>query len=274
LGASLLTTLSFYLLLGTSAASYFGASTRSSVNLNFANFTMGLDADNAPQIVLMMLHLAANIVVIFPALDTISVFPLIANTLGNNLCAAAVGPKTIKGVARFVHYVQQQDVLRTWIPGRNHNNNHQPNNQHTFHRLEERTKSFIELRPEEQKKIIELASKLTTLSWRLVAAVPPLLGSLVAADLSFSLLLAGVAGVYVAFFAPSLLQIKSASGSFDVMDSQSNTNMNSTISTKSKTVFHGWYSNSWMCYPVLAFATFSTVAVLIQIKGAWMTMRS
>lgn len=245
LGASLLTTLCLYLLLGTAAASFFGASTRSSVNLNFANFTMGLD-DSAPFWLLAAVKVASSIVVIFPALDTISVFPLIANTLGNNLCSAAVGPSTIKWCARSLHKVKGlcHSAITTTSSTRG---GQRP--------------AFGDLTQEERKDLITKSSRLTTIFWRLVAALPPLFGSLVAADLSFSLLLAGVAGVYVAFFAPSMMQLKSLSTIHNNSDA-------------SRTIFHGWYSTTALCYPVLVFATFSLGAVLVQIKEAWVEMRS
>lgn len=246
--ASLFTTTSFYLILGTSAASFFGASTRSSVNLNFAGFTMGLDPISTPKPMLLAVRLAAGIVVIFPALDTISVFPLIAATLGNNLWAVTVGPKTIKWFARFLF--KQEDIL---FKARQYTN---------FASLPRcsltRASSYGHLPSEEQKALIERSSKLVTILWRLVAAIPPLVGSLVAEDLSFSLLLAGVAGVYVAFFAPSLMQLKSAS----------------RVPGNDKYIFEGWWSHSCLCYPVLVFSTFSLGAVLMQIKKAWDKMHS
>lgn len=202
---------------------------------------MGFDADNTSIYVLAAVRFAANIVVIFPALDTISVFPLIANTLGNNLCAAAVGPKTIKWVAQSLHrYYNVIERIRKTLMQQN-----------TNQRIE-RSISFCHLSRDERKLLFARASRVTTLFWRLVAALPPLLGSLVAADLSFSLLLAGVAGVYVAFFAPSLMQLTSISHS----------------SSNPKTIFQGWYSTSYLCYPVLGFATFSLGAVLVQVKAA------
>lgn len=204
---------------------------------------MGLDPEKTSVWLMATVKIAACVVVIFPALDTISVFPLIANTLGNNLCSAAVGASTIKRFARALYVIKDKPFK--W---------RQVNNP-----------SFCDLPPEDRKHLIERASRLITILWRLVAALPPLLGSLVAADLSFSLLLAGVAGVYVAFFAPSLMQLKSVSCSQDPNQQQSST---------THTIFHGWYSSTYFCYPVLVFATFSLGAVVVQIKGAWLEMQN
>lgn len=189
------------------------------MNLNFANFTFGLNPDETSPLVLSMLKVASNVVVIFPALDTISVFPLIANTLGNNLLAAS-GPGFLKWIA---HHISSA------------------NSSGAYH----------DLPLETRKRLVQRASKIATVFWRLVAAFPPLIGSLWANDLSFSLLLAGVAGLYVAFFAPSLLQL-SSSRVF-----------------KDETIFSGWYSAPMLTYPVLLFGTFALGVVLLQIHDAW-----
>jgi hypothetical protein len=233
-----MTTLSFYLLLGTTAPAFFGAETRSSVNLNFANFAFGFDPTKTSPWILSCLKLASNIVVMFPALDTISVFPLIANTLGNNLYASA-GPESVSWVARGLFQLQ------TWWQTKQSN----PNNpDHPTGRPTPTRYSMLSLT--DRKRSVEAASKAATIVWRLVAALPPLVGSLVATDLSFSFLLAGVAGVYVAFFAPSLLQLESSR------------------QVASTTIYTGWYSPRILCYPVLVFASISLGIVLLQISDA------
>jgi hypothetical protein len=212
------------------AASYFGAETRSSINLNFAHFFFGVDPTTTSPKIMFFLRTASSIVVLFPALDTISVFPLIANTLGNNLYAAA-GGSSIKMLARrMVEY-------RAWLNG----------NFSSGYCSDER---YNALSIDEKKKALETASKVASIFWRLVAALPPLLGSLVATDLSFSLLLAGAAGIHVAFFAPSLLQLHSSRLS------------------EGSTIYSGWYSGTILCFPVLAFATLSLAVVLLQIRDA------
>lgn len=229
-GASLVTTFTFYLFLGTSAASYFGTDTKSSVNLNFANFYFGFDKDATSPWLLRLLHVASSIVVIFPALDTISVFPLIANTLGNNLYAAS-NPSFLKWIAR-----QMATVRQTWSQNPSHRG------------------GYNDLCLDDRKVLLQEASRAATILWRLVAAVPPLVGSIWATDLSFSLLLSGVAGLYVAFFAPALLELCS----------------NSTI--QNATVFQGWYSHPTWAYPVIGFACFALCVVVSQINDAWQAM--
>ena len=180
---------------------------------------------------LVALHLVSSVVVIFPALNTISVFPLIANTLGNNFYASA-GPGFIKFLAKWI--VATKGRLRDgdWFHG-------PPTNE-----------GYYGLSVQERQKALELSSKTSSILWRLVAAIPPLILSMVASDLSFSFLLAGVAGIHVAFLAPSMLQLKSQALS------------------REKTMFNGWYSGTVLCYPVVAFATFSFCVVLIQIRDA------
>lgn len=205
---------------------------------------MGLDGATTPRTLLIVVRIAAGVVVIFPALDTVSVFPLIAATLGNNLWAVAVSPRTIKWWARYLFRQDTalMEVQRTLVGV--------SDNERSLRRISR----YEQLPADDQRALIERASRLFTILWRLVAALPPLLGSIIADDLSFSLLLAGVAGVYVAFFAPSLCQLKS------------------TSHESPTTIFHGWYSAKVWCYPVLLFASFSLCTVLVQIREAWEKM--
>ena len=229
-GASLLTTCAFYLLLGTSAASYFGANTKSSVNLNFANFNFGFDPETTSAWVVRLARVASTIVVVFPALDTISVFPLIANTLGNNMYAAS-NPSFLKWIAHQMASIQGAALDK------------------------HRRKRYSDLGLDDRKVLLQSASQVSTIFWRLVAAIPPLIGSIWATDLSFSFLLAGVAGIYVAFVAPCLLQL------------------NSRANVEHVSLFRGWYSCSAWTYPVIVFACFALYEVVAQIGDAWTTMR-
>lgn len=216
LGAVLFTTSAFYLILGSSAALYFGSNLCSSVNLNFANFTFGLsdEESSASPLLLRICQVASNFVVLFPALDTLSIFPLIAITLGNNLASS---------------FPQLHDFAKKYQIG---NQNH-------------------------------LSVKIVTAFWRLVASIPPIIFSLWATDLSFSLQLAGIAGLEVAFFAPALLQRSSCA--FITKRFGKN---------ETETVYSGWHSNRGFVICVLVFATFSLCVVLVQIRGAWIDMRN
>ena len=240
-GASLLTTCSFYLVLGVTAASYFGADTRSSVNLNFSDLSYGMNPETSPGWVLTCARIASNVVVMFPALDTLSVFPLIANTLGSNLLATS-SPGFVKWVLAWIYKCKKVNpssgtlsVVRQLV-GRNQ--------VHESDITDRRSGNI-----EDKSKMMERAFRISTVFWRVVAAFPPLVASIWADDLSFSLLLSGFAGLYVAFFAPSLLQLKCADN-----------------------VYSGWHSQKKLVYLVLGFATFSLGMLSIQTRDAWLAM--
>jgi amino acid permease len=249
-GASLLTTCSFYLLLGSTGASYFGADTKSSVNLNFANFYFGFNVETTPVWALHLLQLASSFIVIFPALDTISVFPLIANTLGNNLFAAT-SPSFLKWIARHLAPLPYS-----------HSRSLPPSRSSASVSFTPTTKSraYSDLDLDVRKSLLHRASHISTILWRLVAAIPPLVGSIWATDLSFSLLLSGIAGLYVAFFAPSLLHICSRR------------HMVSVGVDDVRNIFSGWYSPTILTYPVIGFAFFALYMVVSQVDDAWQAM--
>ncbi len=84
---SIMTTGGIYVLLGSLAMVSLGSSIEQSINLNFAGYLWGLD-DNRERFLLRFFAKSVSLlIVLFPAFDTVSVFPLIANTLGNNLQA-------------------------------------------------------------------------------------------------------------------------------------------------------------------------------------------
>lgn len=77
--SAIITCLVLYIILGLLTNLYFGGTIESSVNLNWASFTYGFSK------IPIWGRILNIIIVVFPALDTLSVFPLIAVTLGNNL---------------------------------------------------------------------------------------------------------------------------------------------------------------------------------------------
>ncbi|KAH9089253.1 hypothetical protein Ae201684P_001457 [Aphanomyces euteiches] len=85
-GSALGTTTLFYLALSLSCCYFFGPKISSSVNLNWAEFSWGFEGA-----VPLWAKFLTLLVVLFPALDTLSVFPLIAITLGDNLAASLKG---------------------------------------------------------------------------------------------------------------------------------------------------------------------------------------
>ena len=213
---ALATTCFLYLVLGISAACYFGAGTSSSVNLNFTDFYYGLTLETASQSQLSLISACSQVVVLFPALDTLSVFPLICNTLGNNLNSS----KTGQGVTKWI-----AEALKPRFEGSGKGT------------------------ARERKVFAKTAS---TAGFRLIAAVPPIILSVFVTDLAFSLQLAGIAGLYVAFVCPCLLQIRSTEA----------------MARNGMEVFNecsGVQSTRGVCYAVLVFAFFSGVVVVHQV---------
>lgn len=159
---ALITTTLLYVAIGCTTVLYFGDSLSQSVNLNFVGFSWGLTADAGWANILV--RLLAFIVVLFPALDTLSVFPLIAITLGNSLHAA------------FRHTIHVDAVL-SLLP-------FMDNSEHHARRKVSRT------------------------FWRLVASIPPVIGSFFVHDLVVSLQIAGLCGIFVALIMPALLHLQ------------------------------------------------------------------
>jgi amino acid permease len=211
--AALSTTCFLYLLLGITAACYFGATTSSSINLNFTDFYYGLTLETASKSQLTVISVLSQVVVLFPALDTLSVFPLISNTLGNNLNSSA--PHATRMISQF---------------------------------LKPRYEAAGRTAADRHKK----ARQISTAMFRLIAATPPIILSVYCSDLAFSLQLAGVAGLYVAFICPSFLQLRS----IEAMNRNELPAFNE---------YSGFHSGKAVCVGVLVFAAFSGVVVFYQI---------
>merc|ERR1712232_563376 len=82
--AALGTTLTIYLCLGAACAFYFGTGAKDSINLNWKGYSWGFTHGAVPLWAKAINHL----IVLFPAVNTHCVFPLIAVTLGNNMAAS------------------------------------------------------------------------------------------------------------------------------------------------------------------------------------------
>ena len=108
---ALFTTSAIYISTGCLCVMYFGGHLQQSVNLNFVDFTWGVgdNDDNEFSTKRMLISVVSMIVVLFPALDTLSVFPLIANTLGNNLNSAFPG---MSGLVRHSGWVKEHGYVR------------------------------------------------------------------------------------------------------------------------------------------------------------------
>ena len=79
-GAALATSSLLYIVLGVTMALYFGSDILPSSNLNFVDFNFGLGEPSSP-----VASILSYAIVLFPVVGSISVYPLIALTLANNL---------------------------------------------------------------------------------------------------------------------------------------------------------------------------------------------
>ena len=171
-GWALATTCLLYIAIGVAACWHLGDEIQQSINLNFVGFKWGLPKDSR---LAGAADALSTLVVIFPVLDTISIFPLIANTLGSNLHAAF--PKLLNALAMYL--IPFVKLFMTFNEG-----NDSRLDAHTV--AERRTRDVL---------------------WRFIAAIPPIVASLVVTDLSLTLQVAGICGVFVALVIPSLLHI-------------------------------------------------------------------
>jgi hypothetical protein len=178
---ALVTTSAVYISIGCVCVIYFQENIEESVNLNFIGFSSRLvDPGSVYE---PLISFFAMIVVMFPALDTLSVFPLIANTLGNNLNVAF--PVLRRLVRAAYNCCYGRVSIRDGI-----------NN-------EERGEEAL---LEEKRMRSQRIRKTTAILWRLVAATPPVICSHYVTALSATLQFAGLCGIILALIIPALLQ--------------------------------------------------------------------
>ena len=176
-GLALVTTGTIYITTGVICVYYFGPFVNQAINLNFVGFDWGVSSKGLPLLAAWGIKACAMTVVLFPALDTLSVFPLIANTLGSNLHAAL--PHAHRGVLRCLDMCLPSSAVTSL--------------------LQAGAGSSVLSRK-------ETARQFTARLWRLAAAVPPIVLSMYVTDLSLTLQLAGICGILVALVTPALLQ--------------------------------------------------------------------
>jgi amino acid permease len=87
-GVTLFISFAAYLLLATAVAAYFGSETLSPCNLNWTHYTGVKNADGSTPWYAMVI---SAFVLLFPAIDVASAYPLNAFTLGNNLMSTYYG---------------------------------------------------------------------------------------------------------------------------------------------------------------------------------------
>jgi amino acid permease len=189
-GAALLTTACLYICTASAAVLYFGDKTHESINLNFVGYAFDMPQESPFR---PLAEIASTIIVLFPALDTLSVYPLIANTLGNNLHASFT--TTLDPLAEFFDSLGRQRGPDTQIQSR----------------LQTQEALQQQQQKQQQQEQLLRRQKIAVSIFRLIASLPPIIGSLFVHDLTISLQLAGFAGIVVALVTPSILKIKSMS---------------------------------------------------------------
>jgi amino acid permease len=258
---ALFTTGSIYILIGIACVLYFGSSINQAINLNFVNYYWGLQppdinytnlfVDNQQlghYVYFLFIKFLSMLIVLFPALDTLSVFPLIANTLGNNFHAAF--PKAYKRLSSlllylpssFVSYIFKYSLNDQSAPSFSSSTRYTPSNRSV--------------------------KQLTLRLWRLFVSLPPILISIYVTNLSLTLQIAGVCGVLVALVIPALLQYYSL---LEVPDIES---MNNSVTNPNHVYFEpnpysGMLSHVGYIYFVLFVAIIALGICIYQIMSAF-----
>jgi amino acid permease len=218
---ALLTTGAIYIFIGIICSIYFRSSINQAINLNFVNYYWGLSpphsADSPLQAYLFfgLIKFLSMLIVLFPALDTLSVFPLIANTLGNNFHAAF--PKGYKQTSKYLQYLPHtlvDTLLKSSIPSASSARNAH----HTAASDPHSSSTGIATGTGGGGTNISttataystsntyLTRRFTLRMWRLLVAFPPVIISMYVTDLALTLQIAGACGVLVALVIPALLQ--------------------------------------------------------------------
>jgi amino acid permease len=182
-GGALFTTCFIYCTIGVVAVYHLGNHINQSININFVGFKWGLDSHSDPHY-LYLANVASMVVVLFPAFDTLSIFPLIANTLGGNLHASF--PNLLYKLnwcqSTCTYSKEGKNYLSIDTSDNISNNNN-----------------------------VTTGARTHQIIWRVLAAMPPIVISLFITDLSMTLQLAGLCGIVVALIIPALLTISTAS---------------------------------------------------------------
>jgi hypothetical protein len=257
---ALMTTGTIYILTGTICTIYFRGDINPAINLNFVNYYWGVTPPSLADGVGILSHQylfflviksLSMLIVLFPALDTLSVFPLIANTLGNNFHAAF--PKGYKHTTKYLRYLPHsvvQFLLRSSSP--------------TGTRGASSSSTPIIYSTSNSYQIRQL----TLRCWRLVAAFPPVIISLFITNLSLTLQVAGTCGVLVALVIPALLQYYSLLEVPDLPSLSSDKKYNPNSVHFEPNPYGGHFSQFVYIYLVLVIALIALGVCVLQIVSS------
>ncbi len=231
----ILTTL-LYVLLGLVATLYFGDMIKSSINLNWDDFHWGYRNVDSKDVISVPLwaKILNKAIVIVPALNTLSVFPLIAITLGNNLhvsmnawvlnmckCFRGRKSKIRKRRRRTTRETKKKKKKKKSKEGEDEDENPDAalndwmrsttfSASSSTKQQEVEVEVEVEEEEEDQDSIldrdIEKLASSSSFVWRLLASIPPVVASAFVRDLSKTLAFSGLPALFVACIGPAMLQ--------------------------------------------------------------------
>lgn len=194
LSTTLIVCFVFYVLIGAVVSCYFVEHVRTASNLNWSTYVGYLGPSNSFQMP-EWARFVSSFVLLFPAFDVASAFPLNAITLGNGLMS--------------FYYTDSTQVDSRWFP-------------------------------------------VVKTSFRLLAAIPPIIGAACVTDLGVITDYTGVTGFAIAFIFPSLLMVAAEQRC-------------RTQGVSSRTPYSHILTGSVMQYATLAFGVFMTVYVTVHL---------
>jgi hypothetical protein len=184
----------FYVLIGAVVSCYFVDHIRTASNLNWSTYVGYLGPSNSFQTPLWA-RFISSFVLLFPALDVASAYPLNAITLGNGLMS--------------FYYTDSTQVDSRWFP-------------------------------------------VVKTMFRLLAAIPPIIGAACVTDLGVITDYTGVTGFAIAFIFPSLLMLAAERRC-------------RTQGLPSRTPYSHALTGAVMQYGTLAFGVFMTIYVTVHL---------
>jgi hypothetical protein len=277
---ALFTTGSIYICIGIICTIYFKSFINQAINLNFVNYYWGLSPPSPPELggdgpsgaspgdggdgnegmsskyisqylFFLFIKFLSMLIVLFPALDTLSVFPLIANTLGNNFHAAF--PKGYKQTSKYLQYLPHSMIeilLKSSATSSSSSS----------------ARELISITPTAYSPTNSyLTRRLTLRLWRLFVAFPPVIISMYVTNLSLTLQFAGTCGVIVALVIPALLQYYSLHEVPDIPSMINQRKYNPSGVYFEPNPYSGRFSHLSYVYLVLLIAFGALIVCIIQI---------
>ena len=252
------------IMIGVASVLAFGNTIQSQINLNFNGFDW-LSGESSSGAVTSLPGWAQAldlIVVIFPALDTLSVFPLIAITLADNLAAALPITGLLTAISNGGASIEsdspanQDRSKMNAMQGQRGSNNAAVETGSGM-----RSGGGGGGGEEEEAATAAVANRANTAFWRLVAAIPPMAVAAVTGDLSTTLSFAGIGGIAVAFITPALLQRSSW-----ITVERQGMSARTPFCFEEKSIFHRYFEATGIAvWSLLVFSVFALAVVVWQI---------